>query len=39
VAGIFDFIPVFAVVLFALGLVGVMIYEKTRSNSTEEYNL
>lgn len=37
-AGIFDSIPVITVVLFVLGLVGVMVYEKTRSNSTEESN-
>lgn len=36
--GIFDSIPVITVVLFALGLVGVMAYEKTRSSSAEESN-
>ena len=35
-AGIFDLIPIITVVLFALGLVGVMVYE--RSKSTDESN-
>lgn len=29
-AGIFDSIPVISVVLFAIGIVGVMVYERTR---------
>jgi len=37
-AGIFDSIPIITVVLFALGLVGVIVYEKLRSNSTDEPN-
>ncbi len=35
-AGIFDSIPIITVVLLALGLVGVMVYE--RSKSTDESN-
>jgi len=35
-AGIFDAIPILTVTLFALGLVGVMVYEKTRSKPVEE---
>lgn len=35
-AGIFDSIPIITVALFALGLVGVIVYERARSNSTEE---
>ena len=35
-AGIFDSIPIITVVLFALGLVGVIVYERSRSNKTEE---
>lgn len=35
-AGIFDAIPTLTVTLFALGLVGIMVYEKTRSKSIEE---
>jgi hypothetical protein len=35
-AGIFDSIPIITVVLLVLGLVGVMVYE--RSKSTDESN-
>jgi hypothetical protein len=35
-AGIFDSIPIITVVLFALGLVGVIVYERSRSNTTNE---
>ncbi len=35
-ADIFDSIPIITVVLFALGLVGIMVYE--RSKSTDESN-
>jgi len=35
-AGIFDSIPIITVVLFALGLVGVIVYERTRSNTAVE---
>ena len=35
-AGIFDSIPMITIVLFALGLVGVMVYERSRSKSTDE---
>ena len=34
--GIFDSIPIITVVLFALGLVGVIAYERLRRNSTDE---
>ncbi len=37
-AGIFDSIPIITVALFALGLVGVIVYEKTRSNEPVESN-
>ena len=37
--GIFDSIPIITIVLFTFGLVGVIVYEKTRSNSREESNL
>ena len=33
-AGIFDSIPIITVALFALGLVGVFVYERSRSNDT-----
>ena len=35
-AGIFDSIPIITVVLFALGLVGVIVYGRLRSNTTDE---
>ncbi len=35
-AGIFDSIPLITVIMFALGLVGVIVYERTRSNPTDE---
>jgi hypothetical protein len=35
-AGIFDSIPVITVILFALGLVGVMVYEKSRTKTVKE---
>jgi len=35
-AGIFDSIPIITVILFALGLVGVIVYERSRSNNTVE---
>ena len=35
-AGIFDSIPIITVVLFALGLVGVIVYERSRSNTPVE---
>ena len=37
-AGIFDAIPVITVILFAIGLVGVMVYEKSRSKAVEKPN-
>jgi hypothetical protein len=35
-AGIFDSIPIITLVLFALGLVGVIVYEKSRSHNSAE---
>jgi hypothetical protein len=35
-AGIFDSIPIITIVLFALGLVGIMVYERSKSKSTDE---
>ena len=35
-AGIFDSIPIITVILFAIGLVGVMVYEKSKSKQPEE---
>ena len=35
-ADIFDSIPVITVILIALGLVGVMVYERTRIRQEKE---
>ncbi len=35
-AGIFDAVPVITVILFVIGIVGVMVYEKSRSKTVEE---
>ena len=35
-AGIFDAIPSIAIILFALGLVGVMVYERARTKPNDE---
>jgi len=35
-ADIFDSIPVIAVVLFAIGVVGIMVYERAKSRKDAE---
>ena len=35
-AGIFDSIPTITVILFAIGLVGVMVYERARTRQNNE---
>lgn len=30
-AGIFDSIPTISVILFAIGIIGIMVYERTKS--------
>ena len=35
-AGIFDSIPIIAVILFGIGLVGVMVYERARTKQNQE---
>jgi hypothetical protein len=35
-AGIFDLIPTITVILFAIGLVGVMVYERARTKQSNE---
>ncbi len=35
-AGIFDAIPTITIIMFALGLVGVMVYERTRTKPNDE---
>jgi hypothetical protein len=37
-AGIFDAIPAITVILFVIGIVGVMVYEKSQSKTVEESN-
>ena len=35
--GIFDYIPIITVVLLALGLVGVMVYERSKSKDESNF--
>jgi NADH:ubiquinone oxidoreductase subunit K len=35
-AGFFDYIPMIAIILFAVGVVGVMVYERVRTKNIEE---
>ncbi len=35
-ADIFDAIPIITVILFGLGLVGVMVYERARTRQNQE---
>lgn len=37
-AGIFDSITIVVPILFAIGLGSVMVYEKFKTNSTQEHN-
>ena len=37
-AGIFDVIPIITVTLFAIGLIGVLVYEKSRTKTIREPN-
>jgi len=37
-AGLFDSVSIITVVLFALGLVGVIVYERSKSSNTNESN-
>ena len=34
--GIFDSIPIIAVVLFTLGLIGVIVYARSQRNTTDK---
>ena len=34
--GFFDYIPMIAIILFAVGVVGVMVYERVRTKNIEE---
>jgi hypothetical protein len=35
-AGIFNYIPYVSVILFGIGLVGVMVYERSRTRQSKE---
>ena len=35
-AGFFDYIPIIAIILFAAGIVCVMVYERVRTKNIEE---
>jgi hypothetical protein len=35
-AGIFDLIPTITVILFAIGIVGIMVYERARTRQQQE---
>ena len=35
-AGFFDYIPIIAIILFAVGIVGAMVYERIRTKNIEE---
>ena len=35
-AGIFDYIPIITVILFGIGLVGAMVYERSRTRQSQE---
>ena len=35
-AGFFDYIPILVVVLFAIGIVAAMVYERSRTKNIEE---
>ena len=35
-AGIFDYIPFITVILFGIGIVGAMVYERTRTRQSKE---
>ena len=37
-AGFYDLIPTVTVVLFILGLLGIIVYERSRSKTTNESN-
>lgn len=35
-ADIFDYIPIIAVILFGIGLFGIMVYERARTRQNQE---
>ena len=35
-AGLFDYIPIIGIILFAAGIIGAMVYERVRTKNIEE---
>jgi hypothetical protein len=35
-AGFFDYVPIITIILFAVGIVGAMVYERIRTKNIEE---
>ena len=35
-AGFFEYIPIIAIILFAVGITGAMVYERIRTKNIEE---
>ena len=35
-AGFFDYIPIIAIILFAAGIVGAIVYDRVRTKNIEE---
>ena len=35
-AGFFEYIPIIAIILFAVGIVGAIVYERIRTKNIEE---
>jgi len=35
-AGLFEYIPIIAIILFTAGIVGAIVYERTRTKNIEE---
>ena len=35
-AGFFEYIPIIAIILFAVGIVGTIVYERVRTKNIEE---
>ena len=35
-AGFSEYVPIIAIILFAMGIVGAMVYERIRTKNTEE---
>jgi NADH:ubiquinone oxidoreductase subunit K len=35
---VFDYIPIISIILFVVGIVGVMVYERVRTKNIKEYS-